>query len=61
MGKIGKWPKKERAMRNIGNYGIIIVFIIIVVLLSIAAPTFMTYSNIITILRQVSCIGIATI
>ena len=61
MGKIGKWPKKERAMRNIGNYGIIIVFLIIVVLLSIAAPTFMTYSNIITILRQVSCIGIATI
>ncbi|MFA5531658.1 MAG: ABC transporter permease, partial [Thiohalomonadaceae bacterium] len=41
--------------------GILIAFIIIVILLSIASPNFMTSSNIINVLRQVSCIGIATI
>ncbi len=41
--------------------GILIAFIIIVILLSIASPNFLTSSNIINVLRQVSCIGIATI
>lgn len=41
--------------------GILIAFIIIMILLSIASPNFLTSSNIINVLRQVSCIGIATI
>jgi ribose/xylose/arabinose/galactoside ABC-type transport system permease subunit len=43
------------------NHGILIVFFLIVILLSIARPNFLRASNIITVLRQVSCIGIATI
>jgi len=45
----------------VNDRGILIAFIIIVILLSIASPNFLTYSNIINVLRQVSCIGIATI
>jgi ribose/xylose/arabinose/galactoside ABC-type transport system permease subunit len=43
------------------DHGILIGFFIIVVLLSIARPNFLRISNLITVLRQVSCIGIATI
>ena len=49
------------AKYNLNNYGILIGFILIVIVLSIATPTFFTYGNIITILRQVACIGIATV
>lgn len=45
----------------LSNHGILIGFIIIVILLTIATPNFMTASNIINVLRQISCIGIATI
>jgi len=43
------------------DHGIIIGFIIIVVLLSIARPNFLRMGNIINVLRQVACIGIATL
>ncbi|MDR1956284.1 MAG: ABC transporter permease [Treponema sp.] len=43
------------------DHGILIGFFIIVVLLSLARPNFLKVSNLITVLRQVSCIGIATI
>lgn len=43
------------------NHGIVIGFIVIVIALSIAAPTFLTVSNITTVLKQTSCIGIASI
>jgi len=43
------------------NYGILVGFLIIVLFLSIFAKNFLSYSNFINILRQVSCIGIATI
>jgi ribose/xylose/arabinose/galactoside ABC-type transport system permease subunit len=43
------------------DHGILIGFFFIVVLLSIARPNFLRVSNLITVLRQVSCIGIATI
>jgi ribose/xylose/arabinose/galactoside ABC-type transport system permease subunit len=45
----------------LSNHGILIGFIIIVILLAIATPNFLTASNIINVLRQISCIGIATI
>lgn len=43
------------------NHGILIGFIVICVILSIATPTFLSVSNITTVLKQTSCIGIATI
>lgn len=43
------------------NYGILIGFIAICVILSIATPTFLSVSNITTVLKQTSCIGIASI
>jgi len=43
------------------DHGILIGFFIIVALLSIARPNFLRISNLITVLRQVSCIGIATL
>lgn len=46
---------------NLNNHGILIGFILIVVFMSISTPHFLTYGNIITILRQVSGIGIATV
>lgn len=49
------------ASHNLNNYGILIGFILIVAFLSIATPTFCTYGNLVTVLRQVACIGIATV
>jgi ribose/xylose/arabinose/galactoside ABC-type transport system permease subunit len=43
------------------DHGILVGFFIIVLLLSLARPNFLRVSNLITVLRQVSCIGIATI
>jgi ribose/xylose/arabinose/galactoside ABC-type transport system permease subunit len=45
----------------IRDHGIIVGFFVIVVLLSIARPNFLRAANLINVLRQVSCIGIATI
>jgi ribose/xylose/arabinose/galactoside ABC-type transport system permease subunit len=45
----------------IRNNGILIGFFIIVVLLSIARPNFLRTANLINVLRQVSCIGMATL
>ena len=45
----------------INDRGILIAFILIVIILTFATPNFMTAANIINVLRQVSCIGIATI
>jgi len=41
--------------------GILVGFFIIVVLLSIARPNFLRTANLINVLRQVSCIGMATL
>lgn len=43
------------------NHGILMGFIFICVVLSIATPTFLSVSNITTVLKQTSCIGIASI
>lgn len=58
---------KKRFISNIdyshilSDYGIWIGFVIIFVFLSIFAGNFLTYGNLMTVLRQVSMIGIATI
>ena len=55
------------SLRNIlikkllGSHGILIGFIIIVILLTVSTPYFLTVPNIINVLRQISCIGMATI
>lgn len=57
-----KSPFVERIRSlGFGNYGILAGFVLIVLALSLASPTFLTYGNIITVMRQVSCIGIATV
>jgi ribose/xylose/arabinose/galactoside ABC-type transport system permease subunit len=55
--RIGKF----RMTHSLNNYGILIGFILIFIFLSVATPTFFTYGNLITVLRQVACIGIATV
>jgi ribose/xylose/arabinose/galactoside ABC-type transport system permease subunit len=57
--KTGLLAFKEK--HGSSNYGILIGLLIIMVSLSIATPTFLTYGNLITIMRQVACIGIATV
>ncbi len=53
--------RKFSHTHSLNNYGILIGFILIVVFMSISTPYFLTYGNFITIMRQVSCIGIATV
>jgi len=53
--------KKINYKQFINDHGIAIAFVIIVVILSFASPNFLTTANIINVLRQVSCIGIATL
>ena len=52
---------RERIRWTMANNGILIGFIAIVILLSIFAKGFFTLGNLVTILKQVSSIGIATI
>jgi ribose/xylose/arabinose/galactoside ABC-type transport system permease subunit len=61
MQKARSSARKFGATQGLKDYGILIGFILIVVFLSLATPYFFTYSNFITILRQVACIGIATV
>jgi ribose/xylose/arabinose/galactoside ABC-type transport system permease subunit len=56
--------KKARmfsARQFLRNHGIIVGFLIIVVLLSAVRPNFLRAANLINVLRQVSCIGMATL
>ncbi len=53
--------KNFNSIQFINNNGMAIAFIIIVIFLSFASPNFLKTANIINILRQVSCIGIATL
>jgi ribose/xylose/arabinose/galactoside ABC-type transport system permease subunit len=53
--------KKYNYGQFINDHGITIAFIMIVVILSFASPNFLKPANIINVLRQVSCIGIATL
>lgn len=53
--------KTKGAAYYLKNHGILLGFLVICVALSIFTPTFLTVSNITTVLKQTSCIGIATI
>ena len=53
--------RRNRIKWVMSNHGILMGFIAIVILLSIFARGFFTISNFVTILKQVSSIGIATI
>jgi ribose transport system permease protein len=46
---------------NIRRYAILIALIIVVLIFSIAAPNFRTFGNFITILRQISMLGIISV
>lgn len=52
---------KQSVKDFINDHGIIIGFAIIFLYLSIFAPNFLSAGNMINILKQISCIGIATI
>lgn len=53
--------KRPTAKQLLQNNGIVLGFLVICVFLSVFAEGFFTFSNLITILKQVSTIGIATI
>lgn len=53
--------KKINIVRILGNYGMYIAFAILIIALAAASPAFLTYTNIINILRQISVIGIMAI
>lgn len=53
-----KWLNFQQFLTN---HGILVGFFIIVVLLSIVRPNFLRTANLINVLRQVSCIGMATL
>ena len=58
---LAEYIKNFNYKQFISDHGITIAFITIVILLSFASPNFLKASNMINILRQVSCIGIATL
>ena len=53
--------KKVNVGRILGNYGMYIAFVILIVALAVASPAFLTYTNIVNILRQISVVGIMAI
>lgn len=53
--------KKNNIGKILSNYGTYIAFVLLFVLLSIISPAFLTYTNIINILRQISVIGIIAV
>lgn len=53
--------KKVNVGRLLGNYGMYIAFVILIVALAVASPAFLTYTNIVNILRQISVVGIMAI
>ncbi|MGO4588922.1 ABC transporter permease [Paenarthrobacter sp. 2TAF44] len=61
--KLGPADLKEgmtatKVKRFIGDYGIIILFVVILVFLAAAAPNFLTLNNIVNVVRQSSIIGL---
>ncbi len=58
---IGKKSTFEMLMRFFTKYGIYLAFLLLVVVMSIASPVFLTASNFVNILRQVSVKGILAV
>lgn len=53
-----KRSRSNQAKQLLGDYGILLIFLLTVVFLSIAAPNFMTVDNLVNVVRQSSIIGI---
>lgn len=56
--RLDEGSRATQIKRFVGDYGILIFFAIILVVLAIAAPNFLTVSNLINVVRQSSIIGI---
>jgi ribose/xylose/arabinose/galactoside ABC-type transport system permease subunit len=61
--KLGPAELKEgsvatKAKRFIGDYGILIFFVLIIVFLAAATPNFLTLNNVVNVVRQSSIIGL---
>jgi len=59
--KTGGSRVKERAFQIFSRYGMFIILIGLVILMSMLSPTFFTSANLINIVRQVSVVGIIAI
>lgn len=53
--------QKEKVTRFLGKYGMFLILIALVALMSILSPTFFTTGNLLNIVRQMSIIGIIAI
>ncbi|MFM6974462.1 MAG: ABC transporter permease [Agromyces sp.] len=53
--------RSTRIKRFIGDYGIILFFALIVIVLSFSAPNFMSFENLTNVVRQSSIVGIVAI
>ncbi|WP_276358211.1 ABC transporter permease [Cohnella caldifontis] len=53
--------KNANYKKLLSEHGILIGFVVILIYLSLATPNFLNANNIVNVLRQVSCIGMATI
>lgn len=47
-----------KVKRFVGDYGIVILFVVILIFLTAAAPNFLTVNNIVNVVRQSSIIGV---
>lgn len=47
-----------KVKRFIGDYGILVFFVLIIVFLAVAAPNFLTLNNLVNVVRQSSIIGL---
>lgn len=57
----GKMLKKENVALYVRNYALAVIFIFVCLVFAIASPTFLTMTNIIGVLRQVSVNGILAV
>lgn len=53
--------KKINIGKILSSYGMYIAFVLLFIVLSIISPAFLTYANIVNILRQISVIGIMAV
>ncbi|WP_105619261.1 ABC transporter permease [Vallitalea okinawensis] len=53
--------KNSEYKRLLSKYGIVLVFIFMVILMSILSPSFLSYRNLMNVVRQISVIGIISL
>lgn len=56
--KLDQGSRSTRIKHFIGDYGVLVIFALILIFLSIAAPNFLSVDNLINVVRQSSIIGI---